>query len=92
MLVVVDGETDVSRMGVCSPKGMCPDLIEGCDELVEWRFGVVLCEPFCFSIHGVKSARQVLFLAVVDYAEYQQHSRPRWEGLGLMGMPSARML
>lgn len=68
MLVVVDSEANVSRVGVCSLEGMCPNLIEGCDKLVEWRIGIVLCEPLCFSIDGVESARKVLFLAIVDCA------------------------
>jgi hypothetical protein len=59
---------------------MCADLVEGCDEPVEWRVGVVLCEPLRFSIDGVESARQVLFLAIVDCTICQQRSHSSREG------------
>lgn len=59
---------------------------------VERCRSAVAGEPDGFAVVGVGEAREVLFLALVDWTSLATIERKRWSNNELIGMPSASIV
>ena len=64
--VTVDGVDVIRQVITIDGQGNIPDLVNGCHEVIEVRFSVVLGEPGSLAISRVAVACIMLFLARVN--------------------------